>query len=219
MTAVTSNRFHLLAAAGLVVGLMLGSCAVCAASLRASPPHDELSMIIASSTGNLAEVKRLLSKGMDPDHHDFTGNTPLLYAARYARVPLVEFLLRQGADVNAYTHWGTTALIEAVRKGNLVVVQDLLDAGADVDQLDNRHETALFDAVKYRRLWAVNMLLSRNARIDIRDKRGYTPLMYAAEEQLSDIVAALQRYGDRQVIANNLIPVAQIKAVSKPAAP
>lgn len=77
------------------------------------PPPDEIAMIIASSTGNLEALKRLISKGMDIDRHDFVGNTPLIYAARYARVTLVRFLLRHGADVNASTHWGTTALKES----------------------------------------------------------------------------------------------------------
>ena len=150
-------------------------------------------MIVASSTGNLAAVKRLVSQGMDIDHHDFTGNTPLIYAARYARLDLVQFLLRHGADVNAYTHWGTTALKEAVRKGSFPVVEVLLDAGADVDQLDNRHESALFDAVKYRRLWAVDMLLSRNAHVDIKNDLGYTPMVYAIQQGQPQIMAELKQ--------------------------
>ena len=147
----------------------------------------------------------------------------MIYAARYARVALLEFLLRHGADVNAYTHWGTTALIEAVRKGSLPVVQDLLDAGADVNQLDNRHESALFDAVKYRRLWAVNMLLSRNAQSDIKDKLGYTPLMYAAEAHQAQIMAALQRndggeglYVDNGALASNPSTSMNSAAVNPP---
>jgi ankyrin repeat protein len=193
MAATTCNKLRplIFAVLSLCVFMLSSRCGVAAAAVM--PPHDELAMIIASSTGNLSALKRLFHKGMDIDHHDFTGNTPLLYAARYARIPLVEFLLQHGADVNAYTHWGTTALIEAVRKGSPTVVRELLDAGADVDQLNNRHESALFDAVKYRRLWAVNMLLNRNAQVDIRDDRGYTPLMYAVEEGQARIVAVLKQ--------------------------
>jgi ankyrin repeat protein len=206
MSAITTNyrRPTIILALSLVA--LLPTSAVYAGSLRVSPPRDELAMIIAASTGNLAAVKRLVSKGMDLDHSDFTGNTPLIYAARYARVPLVEYLLRHGADVNAYTHWGTTALIEAVRKGSFPVVQDLLDAGADVDQLNNKHESALFDAVKYRRLWAVNMLLYRNAQTDIKNTLGYTPLAYALEEHQTQIVTALQQRGvtDRLAVRDDM---------------
>ena len=164
------------------------------------PPPDEIAMIIASSTGNLPEVKRLIDQGMDLDHHDFTGNTPLIYAARYARVDLVQFLLNHGADVNASTHWGTTALKESVRKGNRVVVRALLDAGADVDQTDNLHESAVFDAVKYRRLWAVDMLLARHAHVNIRNDQGYTPMMYAIEQHQARIQAVLvQKSGEENV--------------------
>jgi uncharacterized protein len=193
MSALTRNKHRSITVAVLSLGILVQPCAVFAAPSAVTPPSDELAMIIAASTGNLDAVKHLLSGGMDLDHSDFTGNTPLIYAARYARVTLVEFLLRHGADVNAYTHWGTTALIEAVRKGSLPVVQDLLDAGADVDQLDNRHESALFNAVKYQRLWAVNMLLYRNAQVDIKNNLGFTPLMYALAEHQPQIVAALKR--------------------------
>lgn len=130
---------------------------------------------------------------------DFTGNTPLIYAARYARLDLVQFLLRHGADVNAATHWGTTALKEAARKGSPQVVQALLKAGADVDQLDNRHESALFNAVRYRRLWAVDMLLARDAHVGIKNDLGYTPLMYAVEQGQPQITDELkQKNSDAQ---------------------
>jgi ankyrin repeat protein len=189
-----------------LVIVALGACAqACAEPFTpaASPPAEELALIIASSTGNLPAVKNLLSKGMDLDHHDFTGNTPLIYAARYARLDLVQFLLRHGADVNASTHWGTTALKEAVRKGSLPVVQILLDAGADVDQLDNRHESALFDAVKYRRLWAVDILLDRNARVDIKNDLGYTAMRYAVEQGQVQIMAELRQKSNDAKFSNS----------------
>ena len=188
----TRNKAPFVVIAILSLGVLFSASMVSATQSVVSPPHDELAMIIAASTGNLGAVKRLHNKGMDLDHSDFTGNTPLIYAARYARVALVEYLLRHGADVNAYTHWGTTALIEAVRKGSRVVVKDLLNAGANVNQFDNKHESALFDAVKYRRLWAVNMLLYHNARVSIRNEKGFTPLRYAIEEHQPQIVAVLK---------------------------
>lgn len=192
MPNTTRNKARFFIIAILSLGVLFSASMVCSTQSVVSPPKDELAMIIAASTGNLDAVKRLLNKGMNLDHSDFTGNTPLIYAARYARVALVEYLLRHGADVNAYTHWGTTALIEAVRKGNRVVVKDLLNAGADVNQFDNKHESALFDAVKYRRLWAVNMLLYRNAEVSIRNDKGFTPLRYAIEEHQPQIVAVLK---------------------------
>ena len=203
MPAYLRNKRHITLLSVLSLLAVVQSCDVAAKSSAVRPPPEELAMIIASSTGNLAAVKDLLSKGMDLDHHDFTGNTPLIYAARYARVDLVNFLLRHGADVNASTHWGTTALKESVRKGSLPVVQALLDAGADVDKTDNRHETALFDAVKYRRLWAVDMLLARNARVDIKNDLGYTPLVYAVEQGQTQILAELKQKDKEEKPSDN----------------
>lgn len=167
-------------------------CPLAAAGAAITPSQDDLAMIVASSTGNLPALKELLGRGLDVDHHDFTGNTPLIYAARYARAEMVNYLLAKGADVNASTHWGTTALKEAVRKGSREVTQALLDAGADVDEADMHHETPLFDAVRYRRMWAVSLLLARNAHVAIRNDEGRTPLAYAAEQHQPEIAAALR---------------------------
>ena len=187
------NKHRAIMLAVLPLGAFAQSGAAPATQSAVSPPPEELAMIIAASTGNLPAVKGLLRHGMDIDHQDFTGNTPLIYAARYARVDMVQYLLRRGADVNASTHWGTTALKASVRKGSLPVVRALLDAGADVDHLDNRHESALFDAVRYRRQWAVDMLLDRNAHVDIKNDQGYTPLVYAVEQHQPQILAELKR--------------------------
>lgn len=174
-----------------------------------SPPPDELAMIVASSTGNLPALERLFSKGLEVNHHDFSGNTPLIYAARYARVDMVHYLLQHGADVNAVTHWGTTALKEAVRKGSQPVVQALLDAGADVNLMDRYHETALFDAVKYRRLWAVEMLLASHAQVDVENDQGYTPLLYALEQGQDPITEELKQHQHDARVGISLIQPAE----------
>lgn len=202
MPPLPRRKYRAVTLAALSLWSLVHLCAASARQAVATPPPDEIAMIIASSTGNLQAVKNLLGKGMSIDHQDFTGNTPLIYAARYARLDLVKYLLRHGADVNASSHWGTTALKESVRKGSLAVVQELLEAGADVDQMDNSHESALFDAVRYRRLWAVDMLLDRNAHVDIKNSKGYTPIFYAIEQHQPPILSMLKRRiaGERRSI-------------------
>ncbi len=85
------NRPHTVIALMAVSAVWL--CDGHSKEMAAVPPPDELAMIMASSTGNLPALKALLSKGMELDHQDFTGNTPLIYAARYAGLDLVQYLL------------------------------------------------------------------------------------------------------------------------------
>jgi ankyrin repeat protein len=220
MPPIPRHKYRAVMLAGLSLWALAHLCAASARQGVATPPPDDIAMIIASSTGNLQAVKNLLGKGMSIDHQDFTGNTPLIYAARYARLDLVKYLLRCGADVNAQSHWGTTALKESVRKGSLAVVQELLEAGADVDQADNRHESALFDAVRYRRLWAVDMLLDRNAHVDIKNDKGYTPIFYAVEQHQVRIVAMLKQRiaGERLSAGDDKTLVGDVMAVRHVAA-
>ena len=58
-------------------------------------------------------------------------DTPLLRAARYGHLPVVQYLCEQGADKEAKDRCGHTPLHLAAAKGHLPVVQYLCEQGAD----------------------------------------------------------------------------------------
>jgi hypothetical protein len=63
---------------------------------------------------------------------------PLLYAARYRNLPMIEVLLAHGADINVKeSQVGYTAIREAVYFGNYEIAKYLITQGARVDILDN----------------------------------------------------------------------------------
>ncbi|KAF5233804.1 hypothetical protein FAUST_7936 [Fusarium austroamericanum] len=89
-------------------------------------------------------LESLLAAGVDPNHYDTRGNTPLMaFAAQlpedddYTNGPgIIEDLIRAGARVNARNRAGETALHVAVRCGHKLAVKQLVKSGANVHVRD-----------------------------------------------------------------------------------
>jgi ankyrin repeat protein len=88
---------------------------------------------LAAQDGNLAEMKRLLKEGHQPNVFDELGKTPLHYASERGHLEVMRLLLSSGADVNAHDERviGNTALGDVVSNCSFDVAKILIDAGAD----------------------------------------------------------------------------------------
>lgn len=92
----------------------------------------------------LSILNRLILAGVDTNHYDSAGNTPLMAFAAllpeeddYKFGPkILEALISNGADVNARNRHGETALHIAVRCGRKLAARTLLKNGANVHVRD-----------------------------------------------------------------------------------
>ncbi|KAF5709291.1 ankyrin repeat domain-containing protein [Fusarium globosum] len=92
----------------------------------------------------LVLLQNLLDAGVDPNHYDIHGNTPLM--AFVAQLPedddykvgpdIIRELIDSGAQVNARNRSGETALHVAVRCGHKLAVKQLVESGACVHVRD-----------------------------------------------------------------------------------
>lgn len=96
---------------------------------------------------DIEAVKLFLRAGGQVNFSDNGGETPLIIAARDARVEMLPLLLDAGADINAQDNAGQTALMGAILKKDAQKVQLLLDYGADSDIRDNLDQTAFDVAI------------------------------------------------------------------------
>jgi ankyrin repeat protein len=93
-------------------------------------PTDAL--IGAARAGDVAEMRRLLKQGHDPDVRGGVNGWPaLMHAIHKNRRTSVEVLLQAGADPNARGNGGYTPLIMAAGYGYSDIVRLLLAKGAD----------------------------------------------------------------------------------------
>jgi ankyrin repeat protein len=86
----------------------------------------------AESTGTSAIscATMLLSRGLDVDHMDRNGSTPLQIAALYGHLDMITLFLSYGATLDVGTPVKCTALAIAAREGHVSIVNYLLASGA-----------------------------------------------------------------------------------------
>jgi ankyrin repeat protein len=153
-------------------------------------------MLRAVEDGETAEVKRLLSLGIDPNTTDSKGMSVLMIAARKGEPRIVSLLIAKRANVGQRSPAGDTALLMACLNGNAVVIQSLLDAGGELNP--KQGWTPLQYAAFAGHAGAVQLLLKRGAEKDAVAPNGYTPLMLAARNGKLEAAKALL-YADPDV--------------------
>ena len=155
---------------------------------------DGKDLMIAASNGDLAQIRRLLHKGVPVDFQetDGAGYTALIHAAQDGREPaVIQELLANGAQVEHRRNGGETALILAGGSGNVSIVAQLLNAGAQVNDQDDNGVTALMMAAANGHHGVVLLLLSSGADIHRANGNGETALELAARAGHDRVVRLL----------------------------
>ena len=155
---------------------------------------DGKDLMIAASTGDAAQIRILLRKGVPVDFQeaDGAGYTALIHAAQDGREPaVVQELLANGAQVEHRRNGGETALILAGGSGNVAIVEQLLNAGAQVNDQDDNGTTALMTAAANGHQGVVLLLLSSGADVHRGNRNGETALELAARAGHDRVVRLL----------------------------
>jgi ankyrin repeat protein len=139
----------------------------------------------------VADLSRLLDRGVDVDAGDALGNTALIAAAASGSDGAVDLLLARGADVNRANSHHQSALMLAAWTGDARAVRSLLGRGADVRAADDLGRTALHYAADGFDPSIVGVLAQGRGDLDARDRRGRTALVYLASRSGPEVAPAL----------------------------
>lgn len=179
----------------LCIALMFGWTPTVLAGIE-----DEL--VDAAEFGNLATVKALLAKGLNPNVRKRGGHgfTPLMEASMNGHLEVVQALLAKGADVNAKSNDGRTALMFAYHSGaHLDVIHVLLAKGAEVSLFypDAPNFPMLNTAAQIGSVELVQALLAKGADVNYShmENLGKSALFIASENDHINVVQVLLAKG------------------------
>lgn len=109
--------------------MVVSACAL-SATLSAQVPDftPKTPLIGALLHNDVAEAKRLLARGADPNESGFIGMPPIVLAILRQDLDLVRTMVASGADLNARDRSGSTALMWAAfnETGDARIVEALL---------------------------------------------------------------------------------------------
>ncbi len=137
--------------------------------------------------------------------NQYTGMSPLHYAAGNNRRSAAELLLNAGAKVNQRNKTGATPLHLAAARGLQDMAILLLRQGAEIDAHDRDGFTPLHLAAQHNHPEMVLLLAGWGADLEARtNDRGLTPLHWAAFIGCPNTVKALMRCGANLGATDNL---------------
>ncbi|XP_046600090.1 caseinolytic peptidase B protein homolog isoform X1 [Neodiprion lecontei] len=176
-------------------GLLLSGFGLVAA-LCESPGHTKVDLtekrfLRAAKFGNIPELKKVLSEGVDVNTRHSLGWTALQTAAINAQVDTVKFLLEKGADPNAgdgFVNVYRTALEKGLHSLDVLMKREEEFS----DRLNNRASfqgfTALHYAVLADSMACVQALLDAGANPTIENESGYRAVEYARDGEMKEIL-------------------------------
>ena len=168
---------------------------------RAELP-DPMRFSVVLELGNVAQAKKWLDEGLDPNFEGHLIGTGLMIGAWEGNIPLMELFLERGADLHRTNRFGETALMLAAWKNRKEAMQWLLERGARPNR-EEREWTALHYATFAGHAALVEDLLAAGADVNARSTNGSTVVMMAAREGHAGLAARLLEAGANPALKND----------------
>lgn len=157
--------------------------------------HQSL-LFYAVKSKSMAVLSYLIEHGLDCNHMNDYGETPLHVAARLGDEKIIDELLDHGADVRMPNQLRQTALMLAALKGSKDSVERLLQAGAALTPVDAMGESALFYALRGRKRSILDRFIEKGAFVHSLNDQGHSLIHEVA--QIGDL-RLLERLNEASV--------------------
>jgi len=158
-----------------------------------------------ASPAELTQIEDILKSGVNVDEVDEKyGSTPLMFAAQWGDLALVQLLLKYGADPTAKSSVWKFAWKLAAPDNNLDAVLTIANAIGKLNYLVPAINSALNRKATSAELIQIEEMLKSGADVDEGDERwGSTPLMFAAQRGDLGLVKLLLKYDADPRAKNN----------------
>lgn len=173
------------------------AASLCQPSVAAAGVYEDLRWAVEDN--NIADLRKLLARGADPNTPDAHGNTLLMVAIRQKNPDLVDLLVDAGAKLNLRNKYGETAIMLASYNGLGGIVEKLYVKGAEVN---HGGWNPLIYAATNGHADIIQLLLGGGVQVNSTSENGTTALMMAARGNHSDAVKVLLKNGADPNIKN-----------------
>ncbi|XP_061091867.1 ankyrin repeat domain-containing protein 50 [Conger conger] len=187
----------LLAAASMGHGAVVSTALFWGATADAIDGEGRTALSLAAARGSVEVVRALLDRGLDENHKDHLGWTPLHAAACEGHRAVCAALTECGslARVAEPDNEGRTPLVLAAQEGHCGTARLLLDRRSPIDHRGYDGRSALSAAALEGHSEAAELLMRRGADTDVRDAEGRPLLYLLVLEGRLDMAALLVREG------------------------
>jgi ankyrin repeat protein len=167
--------------------------------------HEMYSMLLgAIRARSVEDVMYALDKGAPVNGIGKEWVLPIIAAADYGEIRIIEVLLENGAEINSTNEWGEIPLHFAAYNGYHDCCEFLIENGAIVDAKNVNQETPLYKAAERGQIDCIKSLLKHNANIDEPEVHKDTPLMQAIWNNKTDAAKFLiSQNADVEAISNS----------------
>jgi hypothetical protein len=154
-------------------------------------------LAIAAENGDVTEIDRLVTAGVDINTVGRDGMTPLFRAFWVKNKQGFERLLQHGANADLQLEDGRSVTSLAAKlKHEPFWLKMALEHGANPNLVDSKNphvrgETPIFNAIRYHNPKGVQLLIDAGADLDHKSDDGTTPLMFAGGFDYFDIIYQL----------------------------
>ncbi|MBN9436710.1 MAG: ankyrin repeat domain-containing protein [Bosea sp.] len=147
------------------------------AMLMTSASAATADLLAAVSSGDLAEVSRLIASGTDLEQRDGQGQTPLLRAVAGNHVAVAKALLAAGASLNAQAANQDTPWLLAGASGRSEIIAAMLPLKPDLSLRNRYGGDALIPACERAHVETVKLLLTSGIDVNHVNNLGWTCLL------------------------------------------
>ena len=133
--------------------------------------------------GNIGNVELFYLNNKNLDFISVKGLHPLVYAAGFDNLEIIDFILKNGVQVDAQDQNGNTAFMKAAETGNIEIVNYLIENGADIDHQNKLGETAAMKTILNNNYYGLKFLIEKNVDLSKSDYTGRTIKDLAGESR------------------------------------
>ncbi|HRJ69029.1 MAG TPA: ankyrin repeat domain-containing protein [Beijerinckiaceae bacterium] len=134
----------------------------------------------AAVRGDVAEIRRLIAAGANPNARDGAQRTPVHVAAYFSRIEAMQALVAGGGDINALEHRKYDVVTIASVKDDEATLKAALALNANARAITSPYDgTALIAAAHLGHDGVVRQLIRAGAPLDHVNNLGWTALIEA----------------------------------------